>query len=76
MGNPSLPKTPRSLSILSSARYAAMEVCRDAGVHVGNPHTYVLEDGGQVNNIARILAWKRQLDPGNLLNPGKLRSVV
>jgi FAD/FMN-containing dehydrogenase len=55
---------------------AAMDVCRDAGVHVKNPHTYVLEDGGQVDNIERIVAWKRRLDPGNLLNPGKLRSVA
>jgi FAD/FMN-containing dehydrogenase len=53
-----------------------MDVCRDAGVHVKNPHTYVLEDGGQVDNIERIVAWKRRLDPGNLLNPGKLRSAA
>jgi FAD/FMN-containing dehydrogenase len=55
---------------------AAMDACRDAGVQVKNPHTYVLEDGGQVDNIAKIVAWKRRLDPGNLLNPGKLRSVA
>jgi FAD/FMN-containing dehydrogenase len=36
----------------------------------------VLEDGGQVNNIDRIVEWKRRLDPWNLLNPGKLRSVA
>jgi hypothetical protein len=53
----------------------AMDVCRDAGVYVKNPHTYVLEDGGQVDNIDRVIAWKRRLDPGNLLNPGKLRGA-
>jgi FAD/FMN-containing dehydrogenase len=53
-----------------------MDVCRDAGVYVKNPHTYVLEDGGQVDNIAKIVAWKRELDPGNLLNPGKLRGAA
>jgi hypothetical protein len=53
----------------------AMDVCRHAGVYVKNPHTYVLEDGGQVDNIDRIVAWKRRLDPGNLLNPGKLRGA-
>ncbi|HEV7665559.1 MAG TPA: FAD-binding oxidoreductase [Chloroflexota bacterium] len=55
---------------------AAMGVCRSEGVFVKNPHTYVLEDGGQVNNIDRIVAWKRRLDPHNLLNPGKLRSAA
>jgi hypothetical protein len=54
----------------------AINACRAAGVYVKNPHTYVLEDGGQVNNIDRIVEWKRRLDPWNLLNPGKLRSVA
>jgi FAD/FMN-containing dehydrogenase len=51
-------------------------VCRSEGVSVKNPHTDVLEDGGQVDNIDKIVAWKRQLDPHNLLNPGKLRSAA
>jgi FAD/FMN-containing dehydrogenase len=55
---------------------AAIDVCRSEGVFVKNPHTYVLEDGGQVDNIDKIVAWKRQLDPHNLLNPGKLRSAA
>ena len=53
-----------------------MDVCRAEGVYVKNPHTYILEDGGQVDNIAKIVAWKRELDPGNLLNPGKLRTAA
>jgi FAD/FMN-containing dehydrogenase len=60
----------------SASIQKAMDVCRDAGVRVKNPHTYVLEDGGQVDNIAKIVAWKRRLDPANLLNPGKLRSIA
>jgi FAD/FMN-containing dehydrogenase len=60
----------------STSIQTAMDVCRSEGVHVKNPHTYVLEDGGQVDNIAKIVAWKRELDPGNLLNPGKLRSAA
>jgi FAD/FMN-containing dehydrogenase len=68
-----------SVGLLPHATAASIQTtidaCRAAGVYVKNPHTYVLEDGGQVNNIDRIVEWKRRLDPGNLLNPGKLRSV-
>jgi len=49
---------------------------RARGVHINNPHTYVLEDGGKLASESRTLAMKRRLDPAGLLNPGKTRSEV
>lgn len=41
------------------------------GVSVANPHRYVLEEGGRIDNVAEMLATKRRNDPAGLLNPGK-----
>ena len=50
-----------------------MQLHRDHGVHINNPHVYVVEDGkqGQVN--PDVVASKLRFDPQGLLNPGKLR---
>ncbi len=50
-----------------------MQIHRDAGVYIANPHVYIVEDGkqGQVN--PDVVATKVRLDPAGLLNPGKLR---
>jgi FAD/FMN-containing dehydrogenase len=50
-----------------------MQIHRDAGVYIANPHVYVVEDGkqGQVN--PDVVATKMRFDPAGLLNPGKLR---
>ena len=50
-----------------------MQIHRDHGVHINNPHVYVVEDGkqGQVN--PDVVASKVRFDPQGLLNPGKLR---
>ncbi len=51
-----------------------MQIHRDHGVTINNPHVYVVEDGkqGQVNPDA--VAAKMRFDPAGLLNPGKLRA--
>jgi len=51
-----------------------MQIYRDHGVAINNPHVYILEDGktGQLNPAAIEL--KRRFDPQGLLNPGKMRS--
>jgi FAD/FMN-containing dehydrogenase len=52
-----------------------MQIHRDHGVQINNPHVYTVEDGkagGQLN--PGILSTKSQLDPMGLLNPGKLRT--
>ncbi len=50
-----------------------MQLHRDHGVYIANPHVYIVEDGkqGQVN--PDIVAAKMRFDPMGLLNPGKLR---
>jgi len=50
-----------------------MQIHRDHGVYIANPHVFIVEDGkqGQVN--PDIVATKMQFDPAGLLNPGKLR---
>jgi hypothetical protein len=46
------------------------------GVRIANPHRYILEEGSRVDNIVELLAVKRQNDPANLLNPGKVRAAL
>jgi len=46
--------------------------CEEIGVHVANPHSYVVKEGGMVKDIASIVAFKHETDPFGLLNPGKL----
>jgi FAD/FMN-containing dehydrogenase len=50
-----------------------MQLHRDHGVYIANPHVYIVEDGkqGQVN--PDVVATKMRFDPQGLLNPGKLR---
>jgi len=65
---------------LQLVRYASderlnevMQIHRDHGVYIANPHVWVVEDGkqGQVN--PDVVATKLRFDPQGLLNPGKLR---
>jgi FAD/FMN-containing dehydrogenase len=51
---------------------AVIAYCAEIGVHVANPHSYVVKEGGMVKDIASIVAFKRRADPFGLLNPGKL----
>ncbi len=50
-----------------------MQIHREHGVYIANPHVWVVEDGkqGQVN--PDVVATKMRFDPMGLLNPGKLR---
>jgi FAD/FMN-containing dehydrogenase len=53
---------------------AIMQIYRDHGVLINNPHVYIVEDGKQNNMDPAVLAMKERFDPQGLLNPGKLRS--
>jgi FAD/FMN-containing dehydrogenase len=46
----------------------------DQGAFIANPHTYILEDGGMKTINPVQLAFKKQVDPYGLLNPGKMRA--
>jgi FAD/FMN-containing dehydrogenase len=49
-----------------------MAYCQSVGVKVLNPHSYVVEEGGFVGDVAQMLALKAKCDPYGILNPGKL----
>ena len=64
-----------------------MQIYRDHGATINNPHVYTLEDGGKLRDqdraalsaaqrlaIEPAVAMKQRFDPQGLLNPGKLRS--
>lgn len=53
-----------------------MQIYRDHGVTINNPHVYVLEDGKQGQLNPAVIDMKRRFDPQGLLNPGKMRSWV
>lgn len=52
-----------------------MGFCRRAGIPFQNPHTNVLEESGLFPDVSEIVAFKAEVDPYNLLNPGRLRSA-
>ena len=51
---------------------ATVQFCGEIGMGVLNPHSYVVQEGGMVANIERVLAFKERTDPYRLLNPGKV----
>jgi FAD/FMN-containing dehydrogenase len=51
-----------------------MQIHREMGVVVNNPHVCVVEDGKQAALPPEVVALKTRFDPLGLLNPGKLRS--
>jgi FAD/FMN-containing dehydrogenase len=53
-----------------------MQIYRDHGVQINNPHVYIVEDGKQNNLDPAVVSIKQRFDPQGLLNPGKLRSWV
>jgi FAD/FMN-containing dehydrogenase len=47
------------------------------GVFIANPHVYTLEDGSRHKRAdVDQLAFKHDVDPYGLLNPGKMRTFV
>ena len=51
-----------------------MQIHRDHGVMINNPHVYVVEDGKQARLNPGVVDSKARFDPQGLLNPGKLRA--
>ena len=53
-----------------------LRACEELGVFVANPHTFYLEEGGRHPNIADKRAFKAEVDPRGLLNPGKMKTYA
>jgi FAD/FMN-containing dehydrogenase len=51
-----------------------LRCCDEIGVFIANPHTVYLEEGGRHPNIADKRAFKSEVDPRALLNPGKMKT--
>jgi hypothetical protein len=49
--------------------------CTAIGIGVMNPHSYVVGEGGMVDEVERFLAAKKGTDPHGLLNPGKVEGT-
>ena len=47
-----------------------------AGAFIANPHVYTIEDGGNKQIDPQKVAFKQQVDPYGLLNPGKMRGFT
>lgn len=45
----------------------------EKGAFIPNPHTYLIEDGGNKQIDPKKVAFKAGVDPHGLLNPGKMR---
>ena len=53
--------------------YEIISYHEEHGITVFDPHTHILEDGGMKVVDSEQLAFKRQVDPLGLMNPGKMR---
>lgn len=52
-----------------------MQIHRDHGVRINDPHVHVVEDGKAGGTLPQaVLEVKQRFDPHNLLNPGKARA--
>ena len=52
-----------------------MRLFEDDGCVLNNPHIFKLEDGGRFDPEGRKMAFRAEVDPFSLMNPGKLRSL-
>ena len=53
----------------------AVQIHRDHGVRIADPHVCTVEDGGDGQIDPAVVAMKVRLDPQGLLSPGKLRKM-
>jgi FAD/FMN-containing dehydrogenase len=67
---------PHGIPVLTRSEPAfvdeVIDFCNANGIRVKNPHTYVVEEGGHLRDLEKLLAFKRQTDPHGILNPGKV----
>jgi FAD/FMN-containing dehydrogenase len=74
MGGKNLPAALQLVRYTTPERLQEIIEYHEAqGAFIANPHTYILEDGGMKTVDPVQLAFKQQMDPYGLLNPGKMR---
>lgn len=68
---------PAGLQLIRYTTEARLnEIIRDReaqGAFIANPHVFTIEDGGNKQIDPQKVAFKQQIDPYGLLNPGKMR---
>ena len=47
---------------------------QNQGTGIANPHVYTIEEGGSGHTNPEQLAFKKQVDPYGLMNPGKMKA--
>ena len=73
-GNKAVPAGLQLIRFTTEARLN--EIIRNhesQGAFIANPHVYTIEDGGNKQVDPQKVAFKQQVDPHGLLNPGKMR---
>ncbi len=52
-----------------------IQIFRDNGIRVNNPHTFIIEEGKVGGDLPQnVIDMKKRFDPAGLLNPGKMRA--
>lgn len=73
-GDKAIPAGLQLVRYTTEARL--QEIIRDheaQGAFIANPHVHTIEDGGNKQIDPQKVAFKQQVDPYGLLNPGKMR---
>ncbi|WP_035991230.1 FAD-binding oxidoreductase [Leptolyngbya sp. KIOST-1] len=74
MGGNTIPAALQIVRYSTPERLAEIIRYHEAnGALIANPHTYLLEDGGMKQVDTVQVAFKAEVDPYGLLNPGKMR---
>ncbi len=73
-GNKAVPAGLQLIRFTTEARLnEIIQNHESQGAFIANPHVYTIEDGGNKQIDPQKVAFKRQIDPYGLLNPGKMR---
>ncbi|MEM8832382.1 MAG: FAD-binding oxidoreductase [Cyanobacteria bacterium P01_G01_bin.19] len=73
-GGRAIPAGLQLVRFTTEARLKEIIAHRESqGAFIANPHVYTIEDGGNKQIDPQKVAFKKEVDPYGLLNPGKMR---
>lgn len=76
-GGKAVPAGLQLVRFTTAARLQEIIAYHEAnGAFIANPHVYTIEDGGDKQIDLEKVAFKKQIDPYGLLNPGKMRGFL